>query len=357
MITLRLFHQADPFRQIEARTLDNGELVIGRDPAASWFVSDPDCELSRQHCKIACEGGEVQLTDMSANGVYVGPERRRAPRGEAMALTSSDMLHLGQFLILMEQSAAQPQPANDRQAPASPSALDAPFDAPMLMQRAPSAEAFAVLSDWAGAAAPLATRPGASNATLLDAFCDGARLDASAFAGEDPADVMRRIGAVYQQMVLGLGDLMSERTSLKAEYRMERTTVGASGNNPFKWAPTQRVAVDLLRQREDGFLSGAAALKASFEDLKKHLLCLAEGSRAAISAAMDNLSPAAAESEVKGQSTLFMAKSEACWRAHQKRHEELTLEARERADGRINRAFRDGYEQHLRALDELGTRA
>lgn len=105
MITLRLFHQADPFRQIETRTLQSGALVIGRDPNASWFVPDPDCELSRQHCTIACDEGRLSVTDTSSNGVYVGPERRRAPRGEALALEPSDVLHLGQFLIVMEANA------------------------------------------------------------------------------------------------------------------------------------------------------------------------------------------------------------------------------------------------------------
>jgi len=33
-VTLRLFHETDPFRQLEARTLSSGELVIGRDESA-----------------------------------------------------------------------------------------------------------------------------------------------------------------------------------------------------------------------------------------------------------------------------------------------------------------------------------
>ena len=48
-----------------------------------------------------------------------------------------------------------------------------------------------------------------------------------------------------QVVVLGMTDLMDERTSVKADYRMDRTTVRAEGNNPFKWARPQRLAVDL----------------------------------------------------------------------------------------------------------------
>ena len=80
---------------------------------------------------------------------------------------------------------------------------------------------------------------------LLEAFCAGAGLDVTAFADEDPATIMLRLGGVYQQMVSGLAEVMRERTAVKSEYLMDHTTVRPAGNNPFRWANADRIAIDL----------------------------------------------------------------------------------------------------------------
>lgn len=353
MITLRLFHSTDPFREIDSRPL-RGEVVVGRDPSADWFVADNLAELSRRHCVLAAKDGRVVLRDLSSNGVFLGVDRQRVERDAEVEIDPAEAIHLGQFTIVVDVGDAAN--TNTPRSRDGESVFESPFTAPLLQDPALSSEHFAVPSEWetapanddAPSPAPL------TNAALLDAFCAGARLDASSFAGQDPAEVMRRAGAMYRQMVLGIGDLMAERTSVKDEFRLDRTTVGAAGNNPFKWAPTQRVAIDLLCGRNEAFLSGPAALKASFEDLKKHLLCLMAGSRAAINATFDQLAPQRIEEQAKAP-LVVVGKAEACWRHYHKRHEELSLEARATPESAVNKAFKAGYEQQLRELDEMGT--
>jgi predicted component of type VI protein secretion system len=348
MVTLRLFHQTDPFRQLEARDLDEGELAIGRDPSADWTIPDPDMAVSRLHCVIARRDGRLTLRDTSANGVFLGARRDRLPRGEIAAIEAGETLRLGDFLIVVEPPAAA-LPAE------AETDFDAPFHRPMLQPGELDADALATPSDWA-IPAPEAAACGPNQGSLLEAFCAGAKLDASAFAGEDPEQVMRRLGAVYQQMVLGLGDLMSERTSVKAEYRLGRTTVRAEGNNPFKWAPPHRVAVDLLRPRDDGFLTGPAAAKASFEDLKKHLLCMLAGTRAAVGATIDSLAPEPLEERARSQS-FRMNRTGAAWAEYLKLHADVSREARDNPDSAINRAFRASYERRLQELDAMSTQS
>src|SRR5207237_10407168 len=139
------------------------------------------------------------------------------------------------------------------------------------------------------------------NGSLLEAFCEGAGLDASLLSSEDPTEIMRRAGAVYRQMVLGIGDLMAERDRARGQYKLSRTTIGGANNNPFKWAPTQRLAIDLLLAGESSFLSGPAALKASFRDVKKHLVATFAGLRASLRAAVDSFAPAAVEPAAAGR--------------------------------------------------------
>jgi predicted component of type VI protein secretion system len=351
MVTLRLFHAANPFRPIETRTFGDGEISIGRDPAADWPIDDAACELSRRHCAIRFTDGQLRVKDTSSNGVFIGQRRRRIGRDQEVELKLGEPVYLGPFMISAEAELAR---ANDH---GQDESLDAPFHSPMLQEPELSAAVFQVRSAWG--AVPHANEQGPRarlpDAALLEAFCEGAGLDPSMFMAEDPADVMRRAGAVYQQAVLGLSDLMGERTSLKSTYRMDRTTVAAADNNPFKWADAHRVAVDLLRSNSGPFLGGASAINNSFQDLKKHLLCLMAGSRAAVGAALEELAPARIAQEAP--SALFQRKAEACWRDYQKRHEQITAEARESAQSPISLAFKAGYERQVRKLDGLGTLA
>lgn len=245
------------------------------------------------------------------------------------------------------------------------SGFDAPFLRPILETPEVTSTDLAVPDDWevgppsealpSGALGPGPAVSNAPEAGLFEAFCAGAKLDPAAFVGEDRLAMMHKLGAVYQQMVLGLGDLLSERTTVKNEYRMERTTVHADGNNPFKWAPPARVAVDLLRSTGDGFLNGPPAVKESFEDLKKHLICLLAGLRAALSATLTTLNPEAIESEVKVGSGFGIrnARAAAAWHEFSRIYDNFKKEADDNPDSQINREFRAAYERQLIVLDGL----
>jgi len=312
MTTLRLFHRDDPFRQIEAREFSGGELAIGRDPEGGWAVDDPSRTLSRRHCVLSQAADGLEVRDTSANGVFLGRDRARVPKGASTPLTG-ETLHLGEFLIVVE-----------------PSPLSAPAPA-----EAPAA---------APADQPLAAAGAPGEGALLESFCQGARLDVSAFSGEDPSEVLRRLGAVYRQMVSGLVALMDERTQVRGEHWMDRTAVKADGNNPFRWARADRVAVDLLRESGLGFLVGAAAVEASFADLCRHQRSLGGATRSALAALLEALSPAALEATSRGRSMLE-PKAAASWSNFVREHERLANLANDDPRNPINKAFRAAYEQ------------
>jgi predicted component of type VI protein secretion system len=350
-ITLRLFRQADPSFQIDERRLDDGELIIGRGRDADWPLDDPDCLLSRRHCSISFADGVATLTDLSANGVFLSSRAARAAAGETVGLTVGETLRLGDYMIVLDdaESAAPPAPTA-RQA-------DAPFlvttEATAPLQSTPAKD-----FDWPAEPQSTAANPPGGLAEdpggLLEAFCAGAHLDVSAFAGEDPAVLMERLGAVYRQMVVGLAEVMSERTAVKAEYMMEHTTVRPSGNNPFRWASPQRIAIDLLREGHDGFLSGPAAVQASFGDVKRHLLCIFAGLRSALAATMDALSPETIEARIPARRILLKGHWAAAWQEYAMAHQHCRQGADEDADGLVNRGFRSGYARRLQELDGVG---
>lgn len=342
MITLRLYRHSDPSRQIDERRLEDGELLIGRGGEAGWSLEDPSRLLSRRHCSISLVEGSVTLTDLSANGVFVGEGQERAPPRRAVTLAPGETLRLGDYVIVLD--AADPARAPSRQA-------DAPFLLPTAASDAPAALA---ASDWEGETRMMPMRTSGArpddNGALLEAFCAGAHLDVSAFADDDPAEIMERLGAVYKQMVIGLTEVMSERTAVKAEYLLEHTTVRPTGNNPFRWANPQRIAVDLLREGRDGFLSGPAAVKASFGDVRKHLQCIFAGLRSALEATLQALSPKAIEARSR-RGGLFKDRAAEAWREYVGAHRQCQQDAGEDPDGLVNREFRAGYARRLQELD------
>ena len=330
MITLRLFRQSNPFQQIDERALPAGELIIGRGDDVDWPLEDPDRRLSRRHCVFGVLAGTPTLRDISANGVFIGADRARPKSDETVPLETGETVRLGDYLIVVEAAANSPATEPCIAGARQPLSATLPTEAPA------SAAQSRAIADPTG---------------LLECFCAGAHLDASVFADEDPEAVMRRLGAVYRQMVTGLTELMSERTTVKAEYRMDRTTVRAAGNNPFRWAGEQRVAVDLLRAREDGFLSGPAAVKMSFADVKKHLLCVLAGSKASLSALAQALSPATVEAATPA-GFLLKSNGAGAWKAYRTVHAERISEIDTDIDGPLAHAFRAAYGKRLEELDD-----
>jgi len=327
MYFLRLFHRDNPFQQIEALALQDGNLTVGRDASAGLVISDPSHEISRLHCEFALRGRELTLQDLSSNGVFIGRTRRRLRPRDPVPVREREPIHVGQFILLVEWL------------PLESSALSATMAAPSFL-RPPllGLDSVAIPADWttvgANADVNVQTISNTRDA-CFEAFCEGAKLDPGHFAQADRHEVMRHAGAMYQQMVLGLGVLLTERASIGDA---DLPPVVNPDLASFAWAPNANVASDLLRSE-----AALATVKNAFVELRKHLVCLMAGSRAVLSAALKSLSPA----EV------------AQAQEHSIDYAELYADVRKRAlgepDSPINVAFREAYAQQRRDLAELST--
>jgi predicted component of type VI protein secretion system len=325
MYMLQLFDTANDLQPIDARLIRDGLMRIGRDSAADWSIADPDCELSRAHCELEVADGALKLRALGANGVFDDATGDRFPDAVDVAVPIPSTLRFGRFRLKASHA-----PHGDE-----------PVDAARTMVLTPPlGDSTAVPDDWSDGSAPLPS----GNGSLLEAFCEGAGLDASLLSSDDPAEIMRRAGAVYRQMVLGIGDLMTERDRARGQYKLSRTTIGGSNNNPFKWAPTQRLAIDLLLAGSGNFLSGPAALKASFRDIKRHLIATFAGLHGSLHAAIDTFDPAALDAAVGDRAGLL--KSRAACQAEEvaQRHADLLRQLAEGDGGSLERAFVAAYD-------------
>jgi predicted component of type VI protein secretion system len=144
---------------------------------------------------------------------------------------------------------------------------------------------------------------------------------------------------------------MDERTSVKVDYQMDRTAIRPAGNNPFRWASANRLAIDLLREREDGFLSGQEATRAAFGDVKKHLICVFAGAQAALNAALEALSPKTIEAKTPARASLMKGRGNAVWAQYVTEHAACRQGVDDAAEGFAARAFRSAYGRRLEELD------
>ena len=324
MYIFRLFNKDDELTPVDARLLAEGALTVGRDPASDWVIIDPDREISRSHLTMRVENGQLLLHCTGANGVFDAATEERLPIGEDIPLTLPQSILLGRYRIAADHA---PQA----------SACGSPENGTLLMMP-PLGHRIDVPSDWTdGPSVPPITA-----GTMFDAFCEGAGIDPAQFGAEDPAEVLRRAGAVYRQMVLGVGDLLAERDRVRGQYQLAQTIITSADNNPFKWAPTQRLAIDLLLASEGSFLSGPEALNASFRDIKKHLVATFHGFQQSLAAAVDSFDPQAIVAATEGQGSLLKSRAALCWEEVSRRHAALSAELDGEA-GTLNDAFVAGY--------------
>ncbi|OJU11803.1 MAG: hypothetical protein BGN86_12225 [Caulobacterales bacterium 68-7] len=321
MLIGRLFQRDQPFVPIESRLLAEGTITLGRDPSADWVLPDQAGLLSRIHCSLAYDGARLLLTDLSTNGVFL-ETGERAPKGEAIEIGWRSPLQLADLSLTVEMS--------------EPEEVD--LSATRLLPAVIISQGVG-LSDATDAES--ATAKGGDGA-LLEAFCAGAGLEVSALSGEDPAELMRRLGRVYKQTVTGLAVLMTERAKAKRQSELDRTTIGAADNNPFKWSNPRQVAQDLLLSCEErGFLTDSAAVEASFKDVADHLAALSTAAGLAVDMTLEALSPESIEAEARTLGSLLRSKAAACWDLYGQRHLRETSESatRTRAGAALERAY------------------
>lgn len=325
MYMLQLFDAADALQPVDARLLREGVMRIGRDAGADWSIADPDCALSRAHCELIVGPAGLALRALGANGVFDDVTGSRFPDSTEVPLPLPGAIRFGGFRIVATHA-----PHRD---------IDGDGTKTMVLTP-PLGASVEVPSDWAdGTSVPTFTE-----GSLLEAFCQGAGLDCSALSAEDPMEIMRRAGGVYRQMVLGIGDLMAERDTARSHYQLTRTTISGADNNPFKWAPTQRLAIDLLLAGSSGFLSGPAALKASFRDVKRHLVATFAGLHGSLRAAIDSFEPDRVDQAVAGRASLLKSRAALQMQEVADRHADLSRQIEEAAPGTLDRAFVAAYD-------------
>ncbi|WP_349602357.1 type VI secretion system-associated FHA domain protein TagH [Azospirillum argentinense] len=200
-----------------------------------------------------------------------------------------------------------------------------------------------------------APSPSAAEGALLAAFLEGAGLPPTALSGTDPAAAMRAAGCIYRQMVEGLAGLLAVRASLKNEFRIDRTIIGARNNNPLKFAvDPASTAQQLLEPPRPGFLRGEDAVREGFRDIQQHELATSVGMHSALSALLRRFDPTTLKERLDRQSLLASilpaARRARYWELYEDLHKEIVAEAEDDFQSLFGREFAQAYERQVRNL-------
>nr|WP_286209121.1 type VI secretion system-associated FHA domain protein TagH [Azospirillum sp. A1-3] len=401
-----------------SRTLYHTGLLVGRGNSCDWVLPDTECILSKQHFRIAWADSLYLLTDTSSNGVFHNHDSQPIGRDRSVVLADGDVIVLGDYEMSVElqQAARSPgvEPWDDggfQDAGSSPfdaneavfpalSGARAPSPAPATEpDHVPLETAYfrppdpidALPDDWflrlnestpeptpaavQGQAAQAAVRasdpppppdprsagpaaPGESgDAVLLAAFLAGAGLNPSMLSGEDPAAVLRATGATYRLMVEGLRNLLAVRASLKNEFRIDRTVIAATNNNPLKFSVDADQAMQqLLRAVRPGYLSAEAAVRQAFEDIQRHELAASIGMRAALGTLLRRFDPQMLKERLERQSLLATilptARRSRYWELYEELYGQIAAEAEDDFQSLFGRGFSQAYEQQIHLLSD-----
>lgn len=151
-LTLTLEERGRPVGT-QSRSLERGELTIGRGANADWVLNDPQRLLSKLHCRVEARDGRFVVVDTSTNGVFVNQSDLPLGQGRSVALNSGDRLSIGSYTLLAAIADTAPRPSL-----AAAAAADAEWLPPRPADE-PAPFATAVQDDWLVGGSGDATAP------------------------------------------------------------------------------------------------------------------------------------------------------------------------------------------------------
>lgn len=202
------------------------------------------------------------------------------------------------------------------------------------------------------AQAPAAT---ADDSALLQAFLRGAGLDAARLQGVDPVTLMEQLGTVFRQTTQGMMELLRARSSVKNEFRVERTVLGPTQNNPLKALPSVEEAMAAMLTRRDAiWMPAERAVTEGFADLRAHELALLAGMQAALKQLLGAFDPQSLEQELSQHSFLaglFSGGRKArYWDAFTQLYGKLAAKAEDDFQELFRKEFAQAYEDQQNKL-------
>lgn len=187
----------------------------------------------------------------------------------------------------------------------------------------------------------------------LDVFFKTLGYSGAPDGSQERERILRQAAEIVLAAVDGLHHCLRNQAECKNDLRLPVTTMRLSGNNPLKFTPTSRGALEhLLGSTRDGMLPAAQAVAAGFDDLHGHHMGLLAGARASVRAVLDKISPKTVETQLDCNGRAQFARTARLWHLFRKKHQSL-LEDHEGFAALFLHDFARAYEVQVRTLRPL----
>ncbi|MCW8307688.1 type VI secretion system-associated FHA domain protein TagH [Acidiphilium sp. PA] len=197
-------------------------------------------------------------------------------------------------------------------------------------------------------AQPAAPLIASDQSDLFATFLAAAGMDDAPVNG-DPAVMMRRLGAAFRAMVVGLRQSMIARAAIKGEFRIEQTMIRAKGNNPLKFSADDDDAMAALLgmgRRTD--MAADAAVSDALRDIRLHEIAVMGAMQAAVRALLDRFDPTLLRAEgEQGRAVIPAQRKARAFDAFVALHGEIARALTDDFDSVFGKAFARAYETAL----------
>lgn len=205
--------------------------------------------------------------------------------------------------------------------------------------------------------APMPRTVAGDTAKLAQAFAQGAGLPVVKMNDEQLASLLRDLGAILRETVRGLMEILLARGDVKGEFRLDRTAIGPTQNNPLKTPPgrpplTPEAAIALLLAGpKDAYMPPVQAVRESFNDIKAHQLAVMAGIQAALRHLLERFDPGNLESRLEQNvlDNLWPANRKAkYWDLFMAEYAAIAREAEDDFNKLFGEEFARAYQDHSR---------
>lgn len=198
--------------------------------------------------------------------------------------------------------------------------------------------------------------PAATAGEGLDAaraFLRGAGVEELSIPDDELIETMERLGGVMHSLIAGLREILMTRSSIKSEFRIERTELAAGGNNPLKFALSAEHAVESIVRPRKGYMPATEAVSGALGDIKAHEVAMVTGMEAAIKDVLARLDPKALEERIGkggGIADMLKGRKSRYWETYEKLYAEIAEQAEHDFHEFFSKEFAKAYQKQLERL-------
>jgi len=193
---------------------------------------------------------------------------------------------------------------------------------------------------------------------LLNAFFEGAGINAQQLSFADKKMLMKKVGQLTRINTEGLIIALRARTTIKSSFRVNKTTIAPVENNPLKFLVTTDDALNtLLSDDRQGYMPAVQAFEEGFTDLQTHQMAMMAGMQATIRAIVNQFDPKSLEHmfvNQGGSSLIPVSKKSKNWDHYIEFYKKLSDRLMDDFQNVFGEEFARAYELQIQKLTNSG---